>query len=76
MYTYNPKSRLADEFINHEEILDSIAYADTYKADEKKIREILKKAEERRGLSHREASVLLACEIPELNDEIDRKSVV
>ena len=72
MYTYNPKSRLADEFINHEEILDSIAYADTYKADEKKIREILKKAEERRGLSHREASVLLACEIPELNDEIYR----
>ena len=62
---YNPKSLKAEEFISHEEILDTLAYAEDNKNNEELIDEILKKAEERKGLSHREASVLLACEIPE-----------
>ena len=62
---YNPKSLKAEEFISHEEILGTLAYAEDNKNNEELIDEILKKAEERKGLSHREASVLLACEIPE-----------
>jgi 2-iminoacetate synthase len=67
---YNPKSSKADEFINHEEILASLAYADQHKNDAKLIDAILTKARECKGLNHREASVLLACDIPEKNEEI------
>ncbi len=69
---YNPKSKKAEEFISHEEILDTLAYADAHKCDEALIDEILKKAREYKGLSHREASVLLACELPEKNREVER----
>ena len=67
---YNPKSLKAEEFINHEEILDTLAYADKYKKDEKVISQIIEKAKLRKGLSHREASVLLACELEDKNQEI------
>lgn len=67
---YNPKSSKAEEFINHEEILSTLAYADEHKHDKALITEILTKAKLEKGLSHREASVLLACDIPELNEEI------
>lgn len=67
---YNPKSMKAEEFINHEEILETLKFADEHKKDEKLIDEILGKARERKGLSHREASVLLACELPDKNKEI------
>ena len=69
---YDPKSGHADEFIDHQEILDTLEYADKNKNNEALIRRILEKAALRKGLSHREASVLLACEIPELNQEIYR----
>lgn len=67
---YNPKSSKAEEFINHEEILSTLAYADEHKHDKALITEILAKAKLEKGLSHCEASVLLACDIPELNEEI------
>ena len=67
---YNPKSSKAEEFINHEEILATLAYADENKHNATLIKEILAKAKLEKGLSHREASVLLACDIPELNEEI------
>jgi 2-iminoacetate synthase len=67
---YNPKSSKAEEFINHEEILSTLAYADEHKHDKALITEILAKAKLEKGLSHREASVLLACAIPKLNEEI------
>ena len=67
---YNPKSSKAEEFINHEEILSTLAYADEHKHDKALITEILAKANLEKGLSHHEASVLLACDIPELNEEI------
>lgn len=67
---YDPKSMKAEEFISHEEILDTLAYADEHKTDAELIDSILEKARERKGLSHREASVLLACEIEEKNQEI------
>lgn len=67
---YNPKSSKAEEFINHEEILATLSYADENKHNAALIKEILAKAKLEKGLSHREASVLLACDIPELNEEI------
>ncbi len=67
---YNPKSNVAEEFINHDEILDTLKYADEHKRDEELITEILNKAKERKGLSHREASVLLACELEDKNKEL------
>ncbi|MBQ9761813.1 MAG: [Oscillospiraceae bacterium] len=67
---YNPNSRKAEEFIDHQEILDTLAYADAHKSDAALIDEILQKARRRKGLSHREASVLLACELEEKNQEI------
>lgn len=67
---YNPKSLKAEEFINHQEILDTLAYADAHKDDLALVDEILEKAKLRKGLSHREASVLLACNDPEKNKEI------
>lgn len=67
---YNPQSLTAEEFINHQEILDTISYSDAHKNDIALIKEIIEKAKERKGLSHREASVLLACEDETLNQEI------
>ena len=66
---YDPKSRKAEEFIDHEEILATLAYADEHKDDMELIDNILKKAApvvtedgiKCAGLTHREASVLLAC---------------
>ncbi len=67
---YNPNSLHAEEFINHDEILDTLAYSDAHKNDRALIQEILEKAKKRKGLSHREASVLLMCEDDDLNQEI------
>jgi len=67
---YNPKSDKAEEFINHEEILETLKYADEHKNDVELIDKIIEKAKLRKGLTHREASVLLACEIEEKNEEV------
>ncbi len=61
---YNVKSMKAEEFINHEEILDTLAYAEANKNNSELLDAIMAKAEMRKGLTHREASVLLACEDP------------
>lgn len=67
---YDVKSKCADEFINHEEILETLAYADENKNNIELIDALIEKAKLRKGLSHREASVLLACENEEKNHEI------
>ena len=67
---YDVYSKHADDFINHEEILETLAYADENKANEALIDSILEKARLRKGLSHREVSVLLACQMEEKNQEI------
>ncbi|WP_418402531.1 [FeFe] hydrogenase H-cluster radical SAM maturase HydG [Anaerotignum lactatifermentans] len=67
---YDPKSMKAEEFISHEEILDTLAYAQENKNNEKLIDAILEKAKLCKGLSHREASVLLACEMPDKIQQI------
>ena len=78
MTVYNPASRKAEEFINDKEIRDTLAYAEENKNNVELIDRILEKAKPKKngngatcaGLSHREASVLLACEIPEKIEEI------
>ena len=80
MTVYNPKSLKAEEFINHEEILSTLEYAKANKSNAELIDQILEKARPRKtedgvkcaGLNHREASVLLACDIPEKNREIEK----
>lgn len=67
---YNPASLNANEFISDEEVMESLAYADANKDNYPLIRQILDKAALRKGLSHREASVLLACDDPELLEEM------
>ena len=67
---YNVKSPHAEEFIDHEEVLASLKYADEHKRDAALIDSIIEKAKELKGLSHREASVLLACELPEQTQKI------
>lgn len=69
---YDVNSKHADDFINHEEILDTLAYADENKHNEALIDSLIEKAKLKKGLSHREASVLLACDIEEKNQEIYR----
>lgn len=67
---YDPKSLKAEEFISHEEILETLDYAEKNKNNVELIDEIIKKAESLKGLTHREASVLLACDIPEKIKEL------
>ena len=68
--SYDPKSLKAEEFISHEEIQETLAYAEANKHNEELIDQILEKAKLRKGLTHREASVLLDCDIEEKNQEI------
>lgn len=70
MYAYNPKSLKAEEFINHQEILDTLAYAEANKDNLELIDQIIEKAKLCKGLTHREASVLLACENQEKIEEL------
>ena len=80
MATYKPKSRKAEEFIHDGEIQETLEYAEKNKNNVGLMDEILEKARPRKtasgvtcaGLTHREASVLLACEIPEKVAEINR----
>ena len=77
-YSYNPKSLCADEFINDEEILETLAFADAYKDDVQLCYDILEKckphlhpaSEHGAMITHREASVLLACEDAGVNAAI------
>ena len=70
MSMYNPKSKVATEFIHHEEILESIAYAQENKTNRELIESIIEKARQYKGVTHREAAVLLECELDDLNQEM------
>lgn len=67
---YDPRSSKAEEFINHAEILETLEYAEKNRENFQLIDTIIEKARLKKGLSHREASVLLACEDPERNEKI------
>ncbi len=67
---YNPLSVHADEFISHEEILETLAAAETESKNPARIEEILSKAALCKGLTHREAAVLMACQDQTLDEKI------
>ena len=67
---YDPKSSKAEEFISHEEVLRTLKYGEENKNNTDLIDTILDKARQKKGLTHREAAVLLDCDIPEKNGEI------
>ncbi|KNZ42843.1 [FeFe] hydrogenase H-cluster radical SAM maturase HydG [Acetobacterium bakii] len=64
---YNVKSKIAEEFINDQEILETIAYAEENKINKPLIKDIIARAREFKGITHREAAVLLACELEDQN---------
>ncbi|UQZ90897.1 [FeFe] hydrogenase H-cluster radical SAM maturase HydG [Deltaproteobacteria bacterium Smac51] len=70
MNMYNPKSMKAEEFISHQEVLDTLAWAEENRDNTALIDSVLEKARLRKGLTHREAMLLLDCSIPEKNQEI------
>lgn len=67
---YNVKSMKAEEFISHEEILEAMEYARENKSNKQLIHKILDKAAACQGISHREALVLLDCDLPEENERL------
>lgn len=67
---YKKDSRVAEEFINHEEILGTLDFAEKNKNNKEVLDKILKKAKIEKGLSHREAAVLLFTEDKEVQREI------
>ncbi|URZ06175.1 [FeFe] hydrogenase H-cluster radical SAM maturase HydG [Clostridium felsineum] len=67
---YNIKSKVATEFINDEEILDTLEYAKKNKSNASLIESIIEKAKNCKGISHREAAVLLECDLDNQNEKI------
>ena len=67
---YDVKSMKAEEFISDEEIRETLEYAEANKNNVELIDQIIGKARLRKGLTHREASVLLACEMPDKIEEV------
>ena len=67
---YNVSSKQAEEFIDHQEILDTLDYARTNKDNRALIESLLEKAASCKGLSHREAALLLECDQPDLTERI------
>ena len=67
---YNVMSSVATEFINDEEILSTLKYAEENKSNKELINKVIEKAKNCKGLSHREAALLLECELEEGNEKI------
>lgn len=67
---YDVKSSKAEEFINDQEIRETLAYANENKNNAELIDQVLEKAKLGKGLTHREAILLLDCEIEEKNREM------
>ena len=69
---YNVKSNKAEEFINDQEILETIEYAKKNKDNRELIFSLIERAKDCKGLNHREAMLLLECEIPEAIEEMEK----
>lgn len=67
---YQVNSKIAEEFIDHQEILDTLDYARTHKDDRTLIEALIDKAAQCKGLTHREAALLLECDQPDLLERI------
>lgn len=69
---YNVKSMKAEEFIDDNEILETLEYAKENKSNKQLIESLIERAKDAKGLTHREAAVLLECDIPEENEKMFR----
>lgn len=69
---YKADSKIAEEFIDHQEILDTLEYAHNNKSNRALIEQLIDKAAQFKGLSHREAALLLECDQPDLTERIFR----
>lgn len=69
-YKYDVNSPVAEEFINDGEIEETLRYAEENSENRELIESILKKAAEYKGLTHREAAVLLDCKLDDLNEKM------
>ena len=67
---YNKKSNIADEFIDDSEILETLDYASKNKNNRELIESLIERAKDCKGLSHREAAVLLECELEDENEKM------
>ena len=67
---YNPKSSHTDDFINHDEILESLEEASRESKNKARVEAILEKGALCKGLTHREAAILMACEDPTLEERL------
>ena len=67
---YNSKSKNATEFINDEEILSTVAYAKENKRNRELIDSLIERAKDCKGLTHREAAVLLECDLEDENEKM------
>ena len=67
---YNCQSKIATEFIDDQEILATISFAEKNKSNREVIDAILEKAKACKGLNHREAAVLLACDLDDENEKM------
>lgn len=67
---YNSRSKIATEFIDDAEILDTLDYAEKNKSNRELIQTILEKAALCKGLTYREAAVLLDCDLEDMNEKI------
>ncbi len=68
---YNVKSKVAQEFINDGEILETLKYAEENKNNIELIDKIIEKAKLKKGLNHRETAVLLECDLEDRNKIIE-----
>lgn len=73
--SYNPKSMHAEEFIDDAEILECIDYAKKNKSNREVVDAILEKAKLAKGISHKEAAVLMECDIPECNEQMKQIAI-
>ena len=67
---YKVDSPDAVDFINHQEIIETLEYARAHRNDRELIRNLIEKARLCKGLTHREAAILLECAEEDLTKEI------
>ena len=69
-FMYKIDSEIADEFINHDEIMSTIDYIQKNKSNKSLAQNILHKAENFTGLDYKDAAILLECDYAEINQQI------
>ncbi|MBU3158709.1 [FeFe] hydrogenase H-cluster radical SAM maturase HydG [Clostridium frigoris] len=67
---YDSKSKNAIEFIDDDEILSTVAYAKENKSNRELIDSLIERAKEGKGLTHREAAVLLECDLKDEEEKM------